>query len=506
MEPDHPRPDSDLDDIPQAELTEAGSRFAVVWLLPLVALLVAGWLLYKTASEKGPSIVIRFETAAGIEAQKTPIRYRGVEVGKVNAVTYAPDLSHVIVDAHMKRGADNYLNENSKFWVVRPRIGASGISGLGTLVSGAYIEMDPGKGGAPSLEFEGLEQPPGITSDRKGTIYLLEAEKLGSLSIGSPVYFRQIPVGEVVDYSLTEDHRHVQVSIFVEAPHDDFVHTNTRFWNVAGLDVEIGTEGLTVDIESLTALLAGGVAFETPTDLSAAGKAESGHRFPLYGSYAQTQQRLPQETLTYALHFNDTVHGLAIGAPVEFRGIRIGTVKDFGLAVEESGRPRIPVLVDFEIEKFQQTADDGAMSSEELQKSRRRFVEALVKKGLRARLQTANYLTGQLYVEFDFFPDAEPQSVHYEGRFPELPTLPRPFLSIMSSVTHILAKLERLPLDEIGWDIKEAAAGANRLVNNPQLEQAVNDLQQSSADLRGLLKTLNGQTTDILTNTNSVLQ
>ncbi len=499
-------PPPDMDTIPEAEVTEAGSRFVLVWLLPLVALVVAGWLLYKTFADKGPTIVIRFKTAAGIEAKKTPIKYRGVSVGRVSTVTYTPDLASVIVEAQMKRGADSYLNENSRFWVVRPRIGAAGISGLNTLVSGAYIELDPGKGGAPALEFEGLEQPPGITSDRKGSIYHLRADKLGSLSVGSPVYFRQIPVGEVVDYGLTKDHRHVDISIFIESPHNEFVHTNTRFWNVAGLEVTLSTSGLTVDMESLTALLSGGVAFETPASLSTPQKASEDHLFTLFDNHKQTEEQQPQAAVTYVLYFDDTVRGLTVGAPVEFRGIRIGSVKDFGLVAERSGQLRIPVLVDIEVDRFLPSTEKPALSPQTRKNARKQLVEALVKRGLRARLQTANYLTGQVLVDLDFFPDAEPRKVGYEGRFPELPTMPRPFVGIMTGITDLLAKLERLPLDEIGRNLKETAAGANRIVNGPAVEQTVNDLRQSSADLRHLLSTLDDRAGDIMNSTQNMLK
>jgi len=264
---------TEVANVPEAIVDAESKGFPVVWLLPLVALMVGGWLLYKTISEKGPEIVIRFQTAEGIEEGKTKVKYRDVTIGQVATVRFAEDLSHVLVTAEMVPGTSAHLTDTTSFWVVRPRVGAGQISGLGTLISGAYIGMDPGEGGKSERRFKGLEKPPIITSDVEGTSYHLHADKLGSLTVGSPVYFRQIVVGEVTDYSLDETHEYVNIGVFIRAPHDQYVRKTTRFWNVGGVDLSLDASGVKVQMESLVALMTGGIAFETPESLVSSEQA-----------------------------------------------------------------------------------------------------------------------------------------------------------------------------------------------------------------------------------------
>lgn len=498
---------SELDDIPQAELVQSKSGLSIAWFLPILALLIGGWLVYKTLSEQGPLIQISFDTAEGIEVDKTRIKYRDVDIGEVTSVRYAADLSHVIIEVRLQPGGKVYLKESSRFWVVRPRIGTQGISGLGTLISGAYIAVDPGTEGETTHSFSGLENPPGITSETEGSIYHLRSSKLGSLNIGSPVYFRQIPIGEIVAYELTEDHKHVDISAFIRAPHDKFVRSNTQFWNVAGLNVELDTEGLNLKMESLIALLSGGVAFETPTNLSTSDKAPKDTVFHLYDTYAQTKEIAVQEKIAYVMYFNDTVRGLNIGAPVEFRGIRVGTVTDIGLILDEqTEKLRIPVLIDFEPSRIQHFGMEKNLPDEERTNLRRALIERLVKRGLRARLQTGNLITGQLFIDFDFFPDSKPTSIIYDATFPELPTTPRPLLGIMTSASKLLSKLEQLPLEEIGGDIRTAAKGLSQFVNNTELLDMIRNLQLASKNLRKLTANLDTGLNKLVTQTSGTLK
>jgi len=498
--------DRQVADLPEAQLSSAGSNFSIIWLLPLVAALVAAWLIYRTVAGQGPGIEIHFQTAQGIEAGKTLIKYRDVEVGKVDTIHYAEDLSHVIVKARMNPGTESQLRESSRFWVERPRIGTEGISGLGTLISGAYIALDPGRDGSSSRQFVGLEKPPGITADTEGSIYQLVAEKLGSVNIGSPVYFRQIPVGKIVDYRLADNHKQVEISVFVRSPHDQFVTTNTRFWNAAGINLQLDAVGLAINVEALTSLLAGGIAFETPTQLNAGEKVAEGTSFPLYDSYEQSIENPIHEPVTFLLHFDDTVRGLSVGAPVEFRGIRIGTVTDIALKVDpEADKLSIPVLIDFEPGRMEYSEGYNKLPPAERAAARERFIDQLVAKGMRARLQTGNLITGQLFVEFDIFPEATKSKIDYSGRFPQLPTLPRPLLGIMSSASRILAKLETLPIEDIGKDVRDAASSVTTLINRPEIGEILQNLQQTSANLSGLVTRFETRSDNLLNDTSTTL-
>ena len=258
-----PNQADEFDNVPDAVVDAESKGFPVVWLLPLVALVIGGWLFYKTESEKGPDITITFNSAEGIESGKTQVKFRDVTVGTVHTVDITDDLKAVALSVTMLNGTEEYLTENSRFWVVKPRIGAGGVTGLGTLFSGAYIAFEPSSKGKREKEFVGLEKPPIVTIDKEGTKFRLRAESLGSISIGAPVYFRQFDIGEITDYKLADDYSYVDIGIFVTAPYDQYVHTGTYFWNVGGLTLSMGASGAKLEMESMIALLSGGVAFET---------------------------------------------------------------------------------------------------------------------------------------------------------------------------------------------------------------------------------------------------
>ncbi|MGB5727816.1 MAG: MlaD family protein, partial [Thiogranum sp.] len=255
-----PNQPPDLDNVADAIVDEESKGFPVVWLLPLVALLAGGWLFYKTMSEKGPEIAISFDTAEGIEASKTQIKFRDVKIGQVDGVDIADDLKTVVLTATMEAGTEQYLTDASRFWVVKPRVGAGGVTGLGTLLSGAYIAFEPSTTGKRRKTFVGLEKPPIVSQDKEGGRFRLRTETLGSLAVGAPVYFRQFDIGEVTDYQLADDYSYVDVGIFVQSPYDDYVREQTHFWNVGGVSMSMDASGVKVEMESLVALLSGGIA------------------------------------------------------------------------------------------------------------------------------------------------------------------------------------------------------------------------------------------------------
>jgi len=494
-----------LDQLPEAVVDEERRGVPMVWLLPIVALLVGGWLIYKTYSEKGPEIVISFKTAEGIEEGKTQVKLRDVKVGTVESVEFSPDLSDVMVTASMVKGARPYLTDKTRFWVVRPRVDAGQISGLGTLVSGAYIAMDPDNTGKQVDRFTGLERPPVITGDRKGTSYRLKAATVGSLAVGSPVYFRQIAVGEVTEYHLSEDHEYVELGIFIESPHDRFVRDGTRFWNASGLDVSLNTSGVTLEMESIVSLISGGIAFETPDERAATPRAEKGHMFTLFGTRAQSHEQPITGATTFALAFSGTVRGLEVGAPVEFRGIRIGTVKAIELGPDPAGKGSLVpiVLVDFEPQRLQAytTLEGSAQAREDREQLVTDPVERVRRQvqehGLRARLQTGSLITGKLFVDMDFYPDAPPAVLSDNLGYPEIPTIPGSLQGIVDGIQQILDKLEKADLQQTLSNLNQLMVSTSNLMvvlekDAPQLSDelhgtlvdARNMLQEASATLK----------------------
>jgi paraquat-inducible protein B len=465
----------DLDDLPDAEVATGRSGPSMVWLVPVVALLVGAWLVYKTLSEQGPTVTILFDTAEGIEAGKTRIKYLDVDVGVVESVRILPDESKVELKAELVQGAESKLTDRTLFWVVRPRIEGTRVSGIGTLLSGAYIGMDPGQGGKKKQKkFEGLEKPPKLLSHRKGTLYRLQAPRLGSVSNGSPVYYRQFKVGDVVSVAMAEDHSRVNIEIFIDAPHDHYVHGNSVFWNASGFELDATSEGIKLDMESLASLVQGGIAFSTPETIGAADQAPEGSLFTLYDDEAQSREKPILITVPYLLYFEDSVRGLSVGAPVEFLGIRIGTVKDISMKIDrERGDMKIGVLIGIEPERL--PASNGEPSGDYMERGRR-STELLVARGFRAQLNTGNLLTGQLFVDFDFFPEAEKVAIVEENGIPVLPTMPGRLKGITDNLSSILTKLERVPFEEIGRQLQDTVAGTSRLANDSELHEAIAEL------------------------------
>jgi paraquat-inducible protein B len=448
-------------------------QFSIVWVVPLVALLIGGWLAFKAISEKGPTITITFKTAEGLEAGKTKFKYKDVDVGQVESITLSEDGSHVIVTAEMVKGAEDHLTENTRFWVERARIGAGGASGLGTLFAGAYIGIDLGEpGGKQTLSFKGLEIAPVVTTGLPGSHFKLKAEKLGSLNVGSPIYYRQIQVGQVVAYKMVEDGAAVDFQIFIHAPYHEYVRKNTRFWNASGVDVSVDASGIQVKTESFVTIMIGGIAFETPTDSGPSPAAKEGDAFRLYESREKTHEKVHMVKKKWLLHFDGSVRGLAVGAPVEFKGIKIGEVIDVKLEFDwEKLAFRIPVVIETERDRITFVGTRLV--------SVRDANEMLVERGLRAQLKMGSLLTGQLYVDLDLYPDAPPAEIKHDGIYPEMPTIPTPMEEITRNISQIVKKLDKIPLVEIGNDLRDTMANLNKTAEH--LQKLVQNLDANVA-------------------------
>jgi paraquat-inducible protein B len=472
--------ETESQEIPQA-LVQTRRQISIVWLVPIVAILIGGWLAYKGLSEKGPVVTINFASAEGLEAGKTKVKYKDVEIGLVDTIRFSEDLSRVLATAQLVKETEPFLTENTRFWVVRPRVTASGVSGLGTLFSGAYIGMDPGKEGKPARDFKGLENPPIITTDIPGREFLLRATTLGSLDVGAPVYYRQIQVGQVIGYDLEEKGKSLKIKIFINAPHDKLVKKNTRFWNASGFDLKLDAGGLRLNTESLVSIMMGGIAFDTPTTLDTGGLAEAGEVFRLYETREAIFERTYTQKNYFVLHFNESVRGLSVGAPVEFRGIKIGHVIDIKPEYDpETLSPKITVLIETEPQRWGAAADNSADSKQRIQK--------LVDRGLRAQLKTGSLLTGQLFIEVDFHPNAPKAQIKYEGKFPEFPTIPAPLQIITARVNQLLSKLETVPIEQIGKDLGDTLQNVKHLSESQELLGAVRALNETLQETRQLVQ------------------
>lgn len=450
-------------DIPENAVPEAvvkkRSGISIVWIIPIVAAIIGAWVAYKSLSEIGPTITISFKSAEGLEEGKTKVKYKDVEVGQVVSIDLEKDLQHVLVTVQMNAGSKGYLTEKTRFWVVKARISGGTVSGLGTLLGGAYIAIDPVASGKFVNKFTGLEQAPVVTTDQPGRHFLLKADRRGSLDMGAPIYFRQIKVGEVVSYELAEDNESVDFKIFIDAPHHLKVTENTRFWNASGVDVSLSAAGFKVDMESTVTLLTGGLAFGLPPNTQPGDEVPENTVFTLHESRTLAYEQEITLRKKFLLYFDGTVRGLTPDAPVEFRGITLGKVVsvDLEFDVENEGFV-IPVVIELEPERF------GGGTSGYAPEKRRQILDGMIANGLRAQLKTGNLLTGKLYVDLDFYPDAEKQVLREAKGYEVLPTIPTSIEEITRSVNAVLDKLKEFPFGKIGADMTKALASLDKTI------------------------------------------
>lgn len=475
------RPDAP-DNLPAAVQRRRG-RMSAIWVIPIVAVLVAGYLAFRTWSEEGPTITISFESAEGLTAGQTLVKHKNVTMGTLRSIKLSKDLSHVVLRVDMNKEAAPHLTTGTRFWVVMPRLGLSGVSGLDTLVSGAYIEMDPGTGD-PTDHFEGLETPPIVRSGIPGKEYLLVTPRLGALAPGSPVFFRDIQVGEVLGYDLDNIETSVTLHVFVRSPFDVHVFEGTHFWNASGVSLTTGPDGFQLQIESLEAVLAGGIAFDTPVLARVGEPAKDGTLFTLYKDATTAAYAGASRSDQYIIHFDGSVQGLSPGADVRLRGIRIGRVVDLRMQYDaNTNEVRIPVLIELDA---QETEIVGIAKD-----TREILSNLIVERGLRAQMQASSLITGQQLVALDFFPEAPPASLGEERGYPVIPSVPSDLDSIMHAVQKVAAQLSALPLDDLVDDARNTIESVDKLINGPEVKTVLVSLADTLASADELLKSAN---------------
>lgn len=489
--PDHHRTEKPAHSATTAAIRQS-KGLSIVWLVPLMALAISSWLLYKSWSEKGPLVTITFKNAEGIMEGSSKIKYKDVAIGEVETITFSENMKEVVIKARMDKVAAPHLTDSASFWIVRPRIAAGRVSGLGTLFSGSFISMDPGRSGNQRRNFTGLEEAPSVTTDDPGKYYILKAEGLGSLDIGSAVSYRQIKVGQVVGYGLDDTGQAVNIRIFVNAPHDQQITGTTRFWNASGVELNLDATGIKLATESLTSIVSGGIAFDLPPEGSPGAVAPENATFELYGSKKAINQEQYQLKDTWLVYFDQSVRGLTIGAPVEFQGIKIGEVSSINLKFESIKMNfRTPVQLKIEPERIFGRDPDFT------NKDGHSILKTFVARGMRGVLKNGNLLTGQLLIDFDFYPDLPSQKISFEDSIPVLPTRETELQRLTDNLGSILDKVDHIPFKQIGEDLHALLKTANTAI-------AQIPVQSLSENMQATMKTANATMTSINSMANTV--
>ncbi len=471
------------------ELPTAGvhrrRRIPLIWIVPVLTALIAAWLAWDTISKRGPTITVAFDSAAGLTAGQSQLKYKNVVMGTVKNITVSPDLTKVIVSIETTHEAKPLLTDKTIFWVVKPELFAGNITGLETLLSGSYIGMRPSsEPGSPKYDFIGERDPPVLQAWTKGTIFMLDSKRLGSISLGSPIFFRDIEVGTVLGWDIGDLASRVTIHAFVRAPYDQYVHVDTSFWNASGVSIRMGSDGVQFRMESLRAVLLGGIAFETPMD-SKQPVAAMNQSFPLYRDFDDARAAGFGRQIRLLSYFPGSVAGLEPGAHVTLHGLRIGEVTDVDLVYDPKlDRVVVPVHYRIEAGRVGNIAVAGQMDPEKL-------AEDMIKRGLRATLQSTSIITGAKEIALERVVDPPAATLEKRGDIYIVPTSEvGGFDAITRSAAELLTKLNRIEYDKIGKSIENAAAGFDSTINGAQMKRTLAALEKAMADVQDLAKKL----------------
>jgi paraquat-inducible protein B len=474
--------------LPQAA-THRSRRFSIIWIVPLVAVAIGAWLAWDTLSKEGPTIKISFESGEGLQAGQSQLKYKDIVFGTVKSLALAPDRTHVIITVATTHEAKPLLTDGTVFWVVKPRLFAGNISGIETLLSGSYIGVLPAaKPGDSRTDFVGLEDPPVLSAHVPGRTFLLKSKRIGAVSVGSPIFYRDLNVGEVLGWDIADMAEYVTIHAFVRAPYDSYVHDETRFWNASGVSIKLGGTGVEVQMESLKALLLGGVAFEThAADIHTAETAED-HVFPLFADRDTANAASYTRKIPAISYFPGSVSGLAPGAAVTLHGLKVGEVTDVRLTYD-AATDTVLAPVRYEVEP-ERVVGVG----QRVFKTDAESVGALLKKGLRASVQSASLITGQQNVTLEFVTDAPPAEVTMDGPDFVVPaTEGGGFAGLTASATDLLNKVNQMPFEKIGKNLDGILASFNDATKGPELKKALTDLTGMIASAQGMIQRLDAK-------------
>lgn len=466
-------------------IVKESKRVSKIWVIPLVALSIALWMVYYQWANQGPTVTIQFASASGIEPEKTKIKTRDVEIGVVTSLALKDDLSGVIVTARIENSAAHLLTTESKFWLVRPRVSLSGISGLSTLLSGPYITMEPTENGERETDFVALETPPVSQAGTPGLQITLNSNAEFAFKEGDPIVYKGLKVGKFEDIYFNLEERIVYYNAFIEAPYHKLITENTKFWNVSGVRFELAANGIEVQTGSLETILTNGVTFGIPDGIAAGKQITKRAYFDIYRDYDAASNERYKLGVNFVVLINDTVRGLTVGAPVEYRGLKIGRVLEINLPNPDSGQIldggiAIPVLITIQPSRVQQP--DSRQGVEFVKNQTLHWIE----RGLRASLKIGNLLTGGLYVDLQHYKDVEPAAAETFLGYDVIPTTSGGFDQLTQKVSGVLDTINEIPFEQI-------TGNANTLLST--LNDTSASFQQTAKTLDGLLVEVKNQKT-----------
>jgi paraquat-inducible protein B len=450
-------------------------RISPVWLIPLAVILIGAWLLYQNVISRGPEIILVMNSADGIHAGKTQVKVRNVGVGHVDDVRLAKNYQHIIVTVQMNPGTKKLLVKNSRFWLVKARFGRQGISGLGTLLSGAYILLAPGDSEQARRHFQVQKGAPVIENNEPGIHIELTSSGNNTLTVGAPILYQGQTAGQIESAHFSLAHKQVVYQVFIHEPFSSLVTQATQFWLRSGVSFHLGTKGVNVQIGSLQSVLSGGITFGRVPGIKPGKKVTDGAHFKLYGSQNAAIQNRFKEKIKYIVLLNNSVHGLSDDAPVEYRGLRVGTVMQVpfypkGLHLQQFSQYRfkIPVLIALEPQR------PGLSWAHWTKKQWRRHTRRFFARGLRATVKSANLLTGAKVIDLTFdhhAPEYQPRKI---GHYALFPSEPSQIANIQQQLSDLADKLNSLDLKAMSGKLQHLLTTGNATLG--QFERAAKSL------------------------------
>lgn len=484
-----------------AQLTKKKSwRISPVWLIPVAALLIGAWLLYDHFASHGPTIYLKIDTAEGIQAGKTELKIHNVPVGQVTDVSLSDDYKHAILEVEMDQDTQDLLGDDTQFWLVKPRIGPQGVSGLNTLVSGSYLQMRPGESASQKRHFQVQENPPPTPSDKPGITVKLVDSGNNVLSVGDPIIYQGHNVGQIEDSQFSVKKRETTYTVFVKKPYSKLITENTQFWLRSGIDMHLGTSGLDVQLGSLQSILAGGITFDHPDGVQEGDRASDNAYFKLYQNANDATEDRYNRKLHYIMLLDDSVRGLSEGAPVEYRGLRIGTVEKVpfyprSFSYENFTNFKIPILIAIEPQRPSLSWIDW--SDEEWFKHNQKFFQ----KGMRATIKPSNLLTGAMLIDISFDKNSAPFKKRKLSGYPVFPSEPSQITSIQQQLSDLMDKLNQLDIKPLLNQLQNASKQTsmtltqvhqisrklNKLMSQPGVQELPDQLNDTLEQLQDTL-------------------
>lgn len=466
-------------------------RISAIWIIPIIALFVGAWMLYQYQANKGATIYITMAQAEGIIAGKTEIKVRSVKIGQIDHIRLSDDKNSVIARAQIDKHYDSLLTDDANIWVVKPRIDETGISGMSTLLSGVYLEFAPGESKLMKEHFILQDEPALIGKDVKGGRFVLQSYNAEVMDVSTSIYYKNYKIGQVETATFDWKNQAMKYGIFINEPYQNLITLNSIFWVNAGVEIDLSADGINVNTGSLSKLLKGGISVGLPEQQAPGDLANDGHAFSLSKSYKHALEERFYDFDYYLIEFEQSIRGLRPGAPVEYRGMRVGTVVEAPANVMIDGVPAhfrtdntaVPALIKIEYGRIYH-------NSNQARDFWRGNVEGWIKNGLRASLKPGNLLTGAVYVDFDIYNDADDAELTTVSQYQVFPSVSSGITVLADQVSDVLNKVNNLKIEDslaqmqsTFTDYQALANEMRDLLNQQDTQNLPGDINRNFAEM-----------------------